>query len=107
MKKPTRPFKVRTEGATPVQKWINLVNKWNSCAAQPDNPYSRARMIFTKAEVNDLLAAYPLLKETILLINELDTYQIEALQYADYPMMEDFPTNCPKPVIIEGFTLID
>jgi len=101
------PLKMRTSGSTPVMKWINLVNKWNSCVDFPDSPYSRQRMIFVKAEAADLLIQYPALKIAIQMHDELDTHQIEALRYGDYKFEFDLPNNCPKACVIGGFTLLD
>jgi hypothetical protein len=106
--KTLKPIKVRTEGSTPVQKWINLVKKWNSCVGHPNNIFAQQRMLFTKAEANDLLSAYPQLKDAIKYHEELETYQIEVLKYGDYPLMEGYSfETTPKAVIIEGYKLVD
>jgi hypothetical protein len=102
-----KPLKLRTSGATPIEKWINLVNKWNTCTDDYNNPYSIQRMLFTKAEVNDLVIQYPLLADDLRFYNSLTPEQMDFVVYSEYKFNFDIPSNMPRPAVIAGYKLLD
>lgn len=102
-----RPMRMKVTGATPVETWINLVKKWNSCDGYEQNERVHQRMMITKGEALQLVNQYPKLYEELKIIYGYNYFQREMLSYCDYVFEFKFPEGLIKPIEINGITLLD
>lgn len=105
-----KPIKMRTMGATPVEKWINIVKKWNSCDMMNEtnilyHEYIRHRMIICMTEAHDLIDQYPEMRKDVKAFDALDYFQIECLKYSDYFYFE-YPSDMLRPIVIGRHKLL-
>lgn len=105
-----KPIKMRTAGATPVEKWINIVKKWNSCDMMDDanilsHEYICQRMLICMTEARELVNQYPEMKKDVKAFDELDHFQIECLKYSNYFYFE-YPSDMIQPIVIGSYKLL-
>ena len=93
--------------ASPVEKWINIVKKWNSCKNHTDNERVRQRMLFCMAEAEELMKQYPDMRKDIKAFAELDYFQIEMLRYSGTYFSFEYPEHMINPLIVGSYSLLN
>lgn len=98
----------RIKGATPVEKWINLVNKWNSYHYRRFNDEAiHHGLLILRGEAKNLKNQYPELYLEACYLFTLSDTQRECLEYGEYKFLHDFPPNLPMPLEVCGMKLFD
>ncbi|SRR5258706_12506209 len=101
-------LQTRIKGATPIEKWINLVTKWNSYHGCKFNDEAIKQGLFIlKGEAKNLRKQYPELYLEACYAFELNETQRDCLEYGDYKFMHDFPSNLPMPLEVCGIKLFE
>lgn len=93
-----KPMNMRIHGSDPVQKWINLVKKWNTFENYANTQYGVHKITMIIVEVNELMKQYPELLNAVIHHIELETPQLEALRYGGVEFEFKIPDESPKPI---------
>jgi hypothetical protein len=108
-----KPIEIIIEGASPMNKWINLIRTWNRYAhayegmSEGLSTDELHKLSIVRGLASILMRQYPDLRYEIKLKEELDFFQCQSLEYGGYVWKYEFSESRPNPMTIGEYTLLD
>lgn len=91
-------FGTRIEGSTPIQKWFNLIHKWNRLDTFCRDEGTLQQKLILKGEAKNLIKQYPDIFNELIFHLEENYIELECMIYGGYKPQFKFPKKLKKPI---------
>jgi len=100
-----KPLYLKIAGISPVDKWIGLVNHWNSYKKSPRAEGVRMALLILQGQAKIFKDQYTDFYREVQLLFNLNSVQKECLEYANYQPKYKYPKNFPLPLEVHTLKL--